>query len=67
MKFISQVKVKTIDDIPGPKGLPLVGTALDYVVHRNGLSFDKMFEVCVEKLSEISEHRHFLCPRSFLF
>ena len=39
------MKLKSFDEIRGPKGLPYFGTAFHYIVKWNGLSFDKMFDV----------------------
>ena len=38
-------RVKSYEEIPGPVGLPIIGTSLQYLSKRSGLSFDKMFEV----------------------
>ena len=37
-------KLKPFRDMPGPKGLPLVGTLWQYL-KKDGLKFSKMFEV----------------------
>ncbi|GAB1606457.1 cytochrome P450 10-like [Argonauta hians] len=39
----SKLLGRPFEDIPGPKGLPLLGTLLDYF-KKDGLSFPKMFE-----------------------
>lgn len=36
--------VKAFDNIPGPKGLPIVGTLLDYM-KKDGLPFNKLYKV----------------------
>ncbi|KAF6030477.1 hypothetical protein EB796_011212 [Bugula neritina] len=36
--------IKGFNEIPGPRGVPFIGTAWQYVFHWNGLSFDKMFD-----------------------
>jgi len=37
--------LKSFSDIPGPKGLPVIGTLWDYM-KKDGLKFNKLFEVC---------------------
>jgi hypothetical protein len=36
--------IKPFQSIPGPRGLPIVGTLLDYM-KKDGLRFTKLFEV----------------------
>lgn len=36
--------VKPFKSVPGPKGLPIIGTLLDYI-KKDGFRFDKLFEV----------------------
>ena len=36
--------LKPFSSMPGPKGMPLIGTLWDYV-KKDGLKFNKMFEV----------------------
>lgn len=36
--------VKPFKSVPGPKGLPIIGTLLDYT-KKDGFRFDKLFEV----------------------
>jgi len=40
----SPAKLKPYSSIPGPKGLPFIGTLWDYM-KKDGLKFNKMFEV----------------------
>ena len=49
MKTEERNTLKSFDEVPGPKGLPIVGTLFDYF-KKDGLSFDKMFEVSVKHL-----------------
>ena len=39
--------VKPFSAIPGPGGLPIIGTFYDYI-KKDGLKFTKMHEVCVD-------------------
>ena len=38
--------LKPFSEIPGPKGLPYIGTLSEYM-KRNGLKFNKLFQVCI--------------------
>jgi len=40
----SAQSLKPFSDVPGPRGLPFVGTLWDFA-KPNGFGFDKMFEV----------------------
>ena len=39
-----QQRLKPFSEVPGPRGLPLIGTLWDFA-KPNGFGFDKMFEV----------------------
>ncbi|KAJ8305530.1 hypothetical protein KUTeg_016075 [Tegillarca granosa] len=42
--FTEEQTIQSFDNIPGPTGLPVVGTLFQYL-KKNGLKFNKMFEV----------------------
>ncbi|ELT96518.1 hypothetical protein CAPTEDRAFT_143013 [Capitella teleta] len=44
-------KLKPFKDIPGPKGLPVIGTLLEFT-KKDGLKFNKMFEVMTSRSKE---------------
>jgi len=43
--------LKSFSEIPGPKGLPVIGTLWDFI-KKDGLKFTKLFEVCKQGLKQ---------------
>ncbi|BFZ16979.1 hypothetical protein BsWGS_20018 [Bradybaena similaris] len=51
---VQQSKIQSFENIPGPKGLPIVGTLFDYM-KKEGLKFSQMFKVFQQRAQEFGD------------